>query len=311
MQISFLPRHLLIAPFLSLASLCLLLVAGCVHKNGRPLDDPGPGAPATPEDTLSDIPETGYETPSVYPGFDLVWHDEFDGESIDLKNWTYDLGDGCPHNCGWGNNELQTYTNRQKNGYLKTGKLVIEARKESFQGKDYTSTRLKTQGLQSFRFGRIDVRAKLPEGRGIWPAIWMLGDQIVSKGWPACGEIDIMEMVGHEPATVHGTFHFGKDPAAHKYKGAPFSLDGAEKFSDQFHVFSLRWEENNLEWLVDDRLFYSANPSLTTGHDYPFNNSFFMILNLAVGGNWPGNPDPTTVFPQRLIVDYVRVFKKS
>ncbi len=292
--------------------LCCLLLPGCGPKNGRSLQElKSEVRPAAGEALLLDIPETGYETPSYYPGMDLAWRDEFDGEAIDPENWTYDLGDGCPDNCGWGNNELQTYTRRQENAFLKTGKLVIEARKEDFQSKHFTSARLKTQGLKSFRFGRMDIRAKLPEGRGIWPAIWMLGDNIRAKGWPACGEIDIMEMVGHEPATVHGTIHFGKDPAGHRYKGAPFSLDGADQFSDQFHVFTLRWEENNLEWLVDDRLFYSASPAVTTRHDYPFNEPFFLILNLAVGGAWPGPPDSTTVFPQRLIVDYVRYFQKS
>ncbi|HMQ64265.1 MAG TPA: family 16 glycosylhydrolase [Flavilitoribacter sp.] len=261
-------------------------------------------------DFYLDIPDSGYETPMSYPGYRLTWHDEFDGERIDPDNWTFDLGNGCPNNCNWGNNELQYYTDRTRNVFLNHGKLVIEAVREDYEGKAYTSTRMKTMGRQSFQYGRLDIRAKLPEGQGIWPAIWMLGDQIEDKGWPAGGEIDIMEMVGHEPGTVHGTIHYGPDPGRHNYKGAPYSLDGAGKFSDEFHVFTLKWEENSLEWFVDDRLFYSASP-VTTQSDYPFNEPFFLLLNLAVGGNWPGNPDATTVFPQRFVLDYVRYFRRN
>ncbi|MDX1906246.1 MAG: family 16 glycosylhydrolase [Bacteroidia bacterium] len=262
------------------------------------------------DDTQILIPETGYTTPTTYPGYTLAWQDEFNGTSLDLTSWTYEIGDGCPNVCGWGNNELEYYTDRPENLYFTQGKMVIEAIQESFGGKSYTSTRIKTQGKKSFKYGRIDIRAILPEGQGIWPALWMLGDNINTVNWPACGEIDIMELVGNQPSTTHSTVHFGPNFNNHQYRGASKSLTGG-KFIDEFHVFSLNWEENLLEFYVDDVKFYTVTPTTTQGFTYPFNNPFFFIFNVAVGGNWPGSPNSTTVFPQRMIVDYVRVFQKN
>jgi beta-glucanase (GH16 family) len=245
--------------------------------------------------------ETGYPAPESYPGMALVWSDEFDGDSVNLQNWTYDLGAN-----GWGNNEWQDYTNSAANSSVAEGVLTITARQN---GSSYTSARLKTQGLQDFQYGRIDIRAKLPEGQGIWPALWMLGINITDGGWPQCGEIDIMEMVGHEPSTIHGTAHWGSSWDVHQYSGESIELSNGQAFSEQFHLFSIDWQQDEIKWYMDDQLFYSISPNQMNGQPYPFNASFFFIMNIAVGGNWPGYPDASTVFPQEMVIDCVRVFQ--
>ncbi len=250
------------------------------------------------------IPTTGYITPESYVGMELVWSDEFSGSELNTDNWNYELGRG---NNGWGNNELQFY--QEDNTSLNSGNLVIEARKESVGGAEYTSSRLVTQGKQSFRFGRIDMRAVLPEGKGLWPALWMLGTKINAVGWPACGEIDIMELVGNRPGRVLGTAHYGANFANHNFKGKNINLTNGAKFSEEYHVFSLVWAENKMEWYVDDILYFEFDRGDVGGQPYPFNDNFFFIFNVAVGGNLPGSPDGTTNFPQRMIVDYVRVFQ--
>ena len=256
------------------------------------------------DDTYVYVPDDGYITPENYPGYTLVWQDEFNGSTINSSDWTHELGAS-----GWGNNEWQNYTARPENSFLSDGKLIIEAREESYQGADYTSARMITQGKESFQFGRVDIRAKLPEGQGIWPALWMLGNEISNVGWPACGEIDIMELVGHEPSTVHGTAHWGpQGQGFSNYQGNGTSLSGGEKFSEKFHVFSIIWEPNSIKWFVDDEQYFSLDNGQVNGA-YPFNGEFFFIFNVAVGGNWPGYPDATTVFPQRMYVDYIRVFQ--
>lgn len=247
---------------------------------------------------------SGYPAPESYPGMDLVWSDEFDGDAINLNNWTYDLGAS-----GWGNNEWQNYTNSSLNSSVQDGFLSITAREET--GGGYTSARLKTQGLQTFQFGRIDVRAKLPQGQGIWPAIWMLGENINSVNWPACGEIDIMELVGHEPSTIHGTAHWGSNWSVHQYSGSSIGLAGEQTFSDAFHLFSIVWEQDQITWLMDDQPYYTISPANMNGQSYPFNSSFFFLLNVAVGGNWPGYPDASTSFPQTMTIDCVRVFQTN
>ncbi len=254
------------------------------------------------EDNPFNIPATGYSTPETYAGKTLVWRDEFDGSAVDATAWTFETGAG-----GWGNNELQYY--RPENTLLTAGKLVIEARKESFGGGAYTSSRMITKGKKEFKFGRIDIRAALPQGQGIWPALWMLGGNISTVNWPACGEIDIMELIGSEPNRVHGTVHYGANTSQHQYKGGSKALAGTAKFSDEFHVFSINWEQDKITWLIDDVQFYQITAANVSPAAYPFNQNFFFIFNLAVGGQWPGSPDATTNFPQRLIVDYVRVFQ--
>jgi beta-glucanase (GH16 family) len=261
------------------------------------------------DDTQLNIPNTGYDAPASYPGYTLAWADEFNSNSLDTSAWSFDIGDGCPNLCGWGNNELEYYTNRTENLFFQDGKMVIEARKENFSGKNYTSAKIHTRNKKTFKYGRVDVRAKLPRGKGIWPAIWMLPQNNTYGGWPRSGEIDIMEMVGHEPSKVHGTIHYGPGPGSIQ-KGSSYSLPSAT-FNDEFHVFSLEWKENLLKWYVDNNLFLTVNKADLGSNNYPFNEDFYFIINLAVGGNWPGNPDATTAFPQWLIVDYLRVYKEN
>lgn len=243
--------------------------------------------------------EDGYYTAEEHPSMELVWQDEFSGTSLNSEFWGYDLGNGCSVGiCGWGNNELETYTSNEANVKLENDRLVITAINT---GGSYTSARIKTQNKIKPRYGRIDVRAKLPKGQGIWPAIWMLGDNITTINWPACGEIDIMELVGHEPAKTHGTVHF--DQGGYKSSTGSTSLANGD-FSDSFHVFSIVWEQNKITWYVDNQSFKTFNHT-----ESEFNQSFFFIMNVAVGGNWPGSPNETTVFPQRMEVDYIRVFQ--
>ena len=252
--------------------------------------------------TYLPVDGTGYTAPSTYQGLNLVWSDEFSGKTIDPLVWNYDIGGS-----GWGNNELEYYTNSSKNAFVTNGYLVIEARKETYKTNNYTSARLLSKDKKSFTYGRIDFRAKLPKGQGIWPALWMLGSNISTKSWPACGEIDIMELLGHEPQKTYGTIHWGAAGGPSTHIGGNYLLN-SQTFSDSFHVFSLLWETNKLSFLIDNIPFFSADKSQVNG-DYPFDKPFFFIMNVAVGGNWPGNPDTTTIFPQRMIVDYVRVFQ--
>lgn len=253
------------------------------------------------DDSVIAVTQEGHTSAESYPGKTLVWSDEFNGNAIDLENWTYDLGAS-----GWGNQELQNYTSNSDNAYVANGNLMIVAKE---QGISYTSARLKSIGLQEFQYGRIDVRAVLPFGQGIWPAIWMLGDNFPTAGWPACGEIDIMEVIGSSPSTTHGTIHFGADWTQHNYVGQGTSLTSGQTFADEFHVFSIEWDANGITWLLDDSPFYSVSPNVVGSQPYPFDHPFFFILNVAVGGQWPGYPDATTTFPQFMAIDYVRVFQ--
>jgi hypothetical protein len=248
--------------------------------------------------------DSGYVSPLTYENYDLVWNDEFNSSEIDEANWVFETGSGCPNLCGWGNNELQYY--RKDNAWIEEDVLVIEARNESFQGSGYTSARLKTQGKYTFRYGRVDIRALLPEGQGIWPALWMLGENITSIGWPACGEIDIMEMIGGEGREneVHGTLHWDND--GHTFTGKGYTL-GSGVFADEYHVFSIEWDPSSIRWFVNNIKFHEI--SITASHMSEFQENFFFVINIAVGGNWPGSPDETTVFPQQMKVDYIRVFQ--
>lgn len=246
-------------------------------------------------------PNSGFTSPLTYSGYSLAWNDEFDGNDLS-SDWVFDIGTG---NSGWGNNELQYYTNQNYN--VSNGLLEIKARKEPFNAQQYTSTRIKTQGINSWKYGRIDVRAALPFGQGIWPAIWMLGDNISSVGWPSCGEIDIMEMIGGEgynDRTVHGTVHWEEN--GHAQYGDSKTLPSG-KFADEFHVFSIIWDQTSIKWLVDNVQYNQI--TTTSAEMNEFQQKFFLILNVAVGGNWPGSPNNSTIFPQSMYVDYVRVFQ--
>lgn len=255
-----------------------------------------------------EIPETGFESPLSYQGYSLVWQDEFEGTALS-PDWVYEIGDGCPNLCGWGNNELQYY--RRENATLKDGYLIIQAKQEEFGGKNYTSTRLKTQGKKSFKFGRIDIRAALPKGQGIWPAIWMLGERITDINWPASGEIDIMEMIGGSGTTrnntVHGTIHYDEN-GTYRYTGGQYTLSEGV-FNDKFHVFSIIWDPAKIVWLLDNVEFHREDISPVFMDE--FREPYFLLVNLAVGGNWPGSPDASTIFPQQLVVDYIRVFQEN
>lgn len=251
--------------------------------------------------------DNGYTTPLSYPGYQLVWYDEFDGTMVNSDNWVFETGTGCPNLCGWGNNELQYY--RQENARVEGGVLTIEAKKETYSGRNYTSARMKTQGKRSFKYGRIDIRALLPKGQGIWPALWMLGNDITTVGWPRCGEIDIMEMIGGGAGRdnrVHGTVHW--DFNGHVNAGGSYTK-ASGIFADEYHVFTLIWDETTMKWFVNDIQFYVID--ITPTHMTEFHQNFFFIFNVAVGGNWPGSPDETTVFPQQMKVDYIRIFQKN
>jgi beta-glucanase (GH16 family) len=252
------------------------------------------------------VDNTGYTAATSYPGMSLAWSDEFNGKSLNSSNWTQETGGG-----GWGNNELEYYTSSANNTFLTGGYLVIEARKETVGTNNYTSARLKTQNKKTFTYGRMDIRAKLPKGQGLWPAIWMLGNNISQSGygWPACGEIDIMELLGNNYQKFYSTAHWGQyNTNFHDSKGGNYTLPTGN-FYDSFHVFSLLWDATKIVFLVDDITVFTVNKTDMTTGTYPFDKPFFFILNVAVGGSWPGSPDASTVFPQRMIVDYVRVYQ--
>lgn len=249
--------------------------------------------------------DSGYSTPMSYPGYHLVWHDEFDETGLSDNDWNYEIGGN-----GWGNQELEYYTSRPQNVFISDGKLIIEARKESYGNNSYTSARITTQGKHEFQYGRIDIRAKLPVATGMWPALWMLGSNIKQVGWPQCGEIDIMELIGKNPREVVGSFHWKKADGSEGTFNNRYDLTQGD-FSQAFHVFSLLWDADSLQILVDDIPYVKASRQDLSDGPYPFDQPFFFIFNVAVGGNWPGPPDQTTSFPQRMFVDYVRVFQKN
>lgn len=253
-------------------------------------------------------PDTGYTSPDSYEGFKLVWSDEFNGTTIS-DDWTFELGDGCPDLCGWGNEELEYY--KKENTSLEDGKLVITAKNENAGSKNYTSSRLITKGKQSFTYGRIDIRALLPKGQGLWPALWMLGENIDEVSWPKCGEIDIMEMVGgsteDRDRTVHGTVHCDNNGSYANYGGSTKLSTGI--FNDEYHVFSIIWDQEEIIWLLDGEQYHVID--ITPAGLDEFHKPMYFIFNVAVGGIWPGRPDGTTVFPQEMKVDYIRVFQEE
>lgn len=232
----------------------------------------------------------------------LVWSDEFDidGEPNNTK-WNYDIGIG---DGGWGNNESQYYTDRSDNVIVENGILKIIAKKESYLGSEYTSARLKTQGKYDFKYGKVEVKAKLPEGGGTWPAIWMLGSNITSVGWPACGEIDIMEHVGNDLGTVHGTIHTPSSYGASVNTGTKYISD----VSTAFHVYAITWTENSIEFSIDDIPYYTYNPSTKNSDTWPFDLNQFIILNVAMGGNFGGTID-SNFTSATMEIDYVRVYQ--
>ncbi len=259
-----------------------------------PAGAPTPTAPAAAEDRWSRLER---------PGWELAWHDEFDGTAIDRTRWAFDQG-GL-----WSNGELQFYTDRPANARVEGGQLVLEARREDYFGNDFTSARLKTAGLASFRYGRIEARMQVPAGQGLWPAFWMLGDDFTRVNWPGCGEIDIVEVIGREPGTAHATVHGARFRGAGGITRAYTLPRGA--LADAEHVYAIEWEPRVIRWYLDDVLYQTVTPEdLPVPAEWPFDKPFSIILNLAVGGIWPGDPDASTPFPAQLRVDWVRVYRR-
>ena len=230
----------------------------------------------------------------------MVWHDEFNDSAINHQNWTFDTGtDGD----GWGNQELEYYTGRPENATLKNGNLLIIAKKEKIQKSKYTSARLKTQDLQTFTYGKIEARIKLPGKQGLWPAFWMLGNNIDDIGFPQCGEIDIMEYVNEDP-TNHGTMHWQSNHELASYGGAT----RVNNVND-FHIYTVEWDSNSIKWFVDDKQYWEGLVKNNINQTFAFHKPFFILLNMAVGGEWPGKPKHKTHLPDTMYVDYVRVYK--
>lgn len=285
--------------------------------NGEEIDTAGtdPLLADTDADDITDADElaTGSDpTDADDPGdgWQLVWYDAFDGPDIDASKWAFEV-----NGQGGGNNELQYYTDRPENARIEDGALVIEARQESFSGPDgtraYTSARLRTLNQGDWLYGRIEARMRLPTGQGLWPAFWMLPTDWVYGGWAASGEIDIMELVGHAPNTVHGTLHYGGAWPNNTSSGQGYTI--AESFGDDFHDFAVEWDATEFRWYVDGQLVQVQNQWFSDAGAYPapFNQRFHMLFNVAVGGNWPGPPDASTSFPQRMEVDWVRVYQRE
>ena len=248
--------------------------------------------------------------PASAQTWELVWADEFDGTAVDQARWSFQIGDGCDINlCGWGNNELEWYL--AENATVADGFLTITAKQEQVGGKNYTSTRMRTINKGDWTYGRVETRAQMPVGKGLWPAIWMLPTTETYGGWAASGEIDIMEYVGDKSAEVLGTLHYGAPWPNNQFSSNTFTLQEGT-FNDDFHVFALEWEPGEIRWYVDDVLYATQNNWSTTGGTFPapFDQDFHLLMNVAVGGNLPGNPDASTVFPQTMVVDYVRVFRE-
>ena len=237
----------------------------------------------------------------------LIWADEFEKAGLpDSTKWGYEVGGN-----GWGNNELQYYTaQRPENARVENGKLIIEARKEDYQGKKYTSARLLTQHKTTWTYGRIEALAKLPKGVGTWPAVWMLGKNISTAGWPKSGEIDIMEHVGFDEGVVHGTVH--TEAYNHNKKTEKGNAVSIRNVTTDFHLYAIEWTADQIDFFVDDQKFYSVQKSVLGNNEaqWPFDQPFFLILNVAVGGNWGGQKGvDETIWPQRMEVDYVRVYQ--
>jgi beta-glucanase (GH16 family) len=269
----------------------LAFTAGCTQ------DPPGPVITTTPPVTNSAV----NADPRDFAQYtELMWSDEFNDTSLDAAKWTPEVKDV------WYNNELQATTSSRNNVNVTGGNLNITAIKENYNGRTFTSGRIITKGKQDFNFGRVDVRAKLPKGKGVWPAIWMLGSNDSTAPWPTCGEIDIMELRGSTPNINNTTMHFGTTAADHKYKGTQYTLPTGD-FSADFHTFSVVRALNQMQFFVDGTMYYTFKSSDAT--PYPFNNPFYVILNLAIGGDFDGNPDASTTFPQTIQVDYVRYYQ--
>ena len=253
----------------------------------------------------------------AHGGWQLTWSDEFNGNSLNTNNWSFDAGTG---NNGWGNNELQFYTSRPQNIFVRNGLLHIVAQHEWYRGSHYTSAKIRTHGHFSQKYGRFEFRARLPQGKGYWPALWLMPESAAYGPWAASGEIDVVENKGANPTDVLGTIHFGGAyPRNDHSRGPHYDFPAGDSVTN-FHVYAVEWTSNAIRWYVDDHLYetqtswWSSSGAAGAAHNphpEPFNQPFFVIMNLAVGGNFDGNPDGTTVFPGELQVDYVRVYHET
>jgi beta-glucanase (GH16 family) len=301
---------------------------------GPPQDGGGADAASTSDAPVVPGPDAGDDAPvqpqpeasagdGALPGWILTWSDEFDGpngSAIDPSKWVYDVGDGGSNNKGWGNNELEYYTSGTANAVVQDGSLVITGTPQGasqytcwYGTCKYTSARVTTKGKFAQQYGRFEARVKVPRGKGVWPAFWMMGDDYPGNDWPACGEIDVMENIGDEPGTVHGTTH-GPGPATYVDVGltGATTLPGGAAFADDFHVFAIEWEAMAVRFYADGALYKTVTPAdVPAGATWVWDHAFFMLLNFAIGGDWPGSPDATTSWPQTMRVDYVRVYKKA
>jgi beta-glucanase (GH16 family) len=249
-------------------------------------------------------------------GWQLSWSDEFNGSSINTNNWSFAIGNGVG---GWGNHELEYYTSRPQNAYVTNGLLHLTARRESYMGFNYTSAKIMTQGRFSQKYGRFDFYAKLPQGQGYWPALWLMPEDSVYGRWAASGEIDVMENMGGNPPTVFGTLHFGGVYPHETQSLGPYHTFPAGDSVTNFHLYTVEWIDHEIRWLVDGQVYETqtnwwsssdpTNSSLRNPYPAPFDQPFYLIMNLAVGGVFGGNPDGTTVFPGEMQVDYVRAYK--
>ncbi|AOW20694.1 glycoside hydrolase family 16 protein [Urechidicola croceus] len=230
----------------------------------------------------------------------IIFEENFDGNQLNEEYWNFELGDGCPELCGWGNNESQFYT--KENISFRDGNLVITAVKDSV---GYTSSKITTAKKIEFQYGTIEARAKVATGQGIWPAIWMLGSDIKENGWPVCGEIDVLEYVGKEPKTVYTTLHTPKNHGGN----ASSKKTRIDNIEEGFHVYKANWTKDKIDFLVDDILVYSYSPKMKDDKNWPFDKPFYIILNLAVGGNFGGPEVDDSIFPQEFIIDYVKVYQ--
>lgn len=240
-------------------------------------------------------------------GPQLVWSDEFDGNVLDMSKWTAYVGDGCPHMCGFGNDEKQYYSDRPGNVSLEDGKLVITALADSFNTRVYSSAKLVTKDKASWQYGRVEVRAKIPAGRGNWPAIWMLPQKNKYGGWPRSGEIDIMEHVGYDQGVLWGTVH---TQSFNHIKGTQKGDSTLVKdISEAFHVYAIEWREERIDWYLDNMKYHSFENTDNGSDDWPFDHPFYLIFNIAIGGGWGGQQGiANDIFPNRMEIDYVRIY---
>lgn len=241
----------------------------------------------------------------------LHWSEEFEAETLDTLIWEYMHGTGSLYGIpGWGNSEQQYYTDREENLYIEDNKLHIRALNESYRTRQYTSARIRSIHNVDLLYGKIEVRAKMPEGQGLWPAVWMLPTDMVYGGWPRSGEIDIVELLGHEPHVAHGTVHYGGAWPDNQQKSGRYTLSEGT-FSEDYNIFTIEWMPERINWYVNGNFYYFVTPAHLSPYHWPFDQKFHFLLNVAVGGNWPGNPDGTTEFPQEMVIDWIRVYKDA